>query len=186
MFPENKIKDCINKLGEIFKITPHLILTEGDATAHIFCELAKTSELTRLINAESGGKTNKMHCFIPFFDQDSKKLSFRPDIVFIKVENTDLTKGPTIHQSSKNYTVNKVEFLIELKLNKIHGKKLTLKNIQKDMIKLNMLCEKNHCKSLFVLFDKKNLFLDNELLTSNELLPLISEGHIEIFYFKTN
>ena len=158
-----EIEEHINEIGKIFQKTPHIFLTEGAMNFQLCAKLGEIKALKNPVFAKEGGQTIRLHSFIPFFDEERKKLSIRPDIVIIDPASTDLTRGPTIHFSTKNFSIQNAEFLIELKLNKIYKKDSMIKKIKKDMNKLKLLSERDLCKSMFVLFDKKGLFDNREI-----------------------
>lgn len=94
----NNLKNTIeNKIQELFhlsQINKALILTETDLQCQLYMKLNEINYLAEISQTDDGFLTNKIHTEISWFsDNNTDRLSIRPDITLLEPQNLKITSG---------------------------------------------------------------------------------------------
>ena len=86
-----------NKIQELFhlsQINKALILTETDLQCQLYMKLNEINYLAEISQTDDGFLTNKIHTEISWFsDNNTDRLSIRPDITLLEPQNLKITSG---------------------------------------------------------------------------------------------
>ncbi len=89
---KDEIENKINELSVIANQNKALILTETDLHCQLYMKLNEINLLSQLSPTHDGFYTNKIHTEISWFsDNDTDRLSIRPDITLLEPENLRIT-----------------------------------------------------------------------------------------------
>jgi hypothetical protein len=89
---KNQIELKIGELANFATVNKALILTETDLQCQIYKKLSEIEDLNTFSNTNDGFLTNKIHTEISWFsDNNTDRLSIRPDITLLEPENLRIT-----------------------------------------------------------------------------------------------
>lgn len=186
----NPIIDKINKLGEQYKLSQGLILTEDDLKCQIFRILYDLFSHD-LDSFDYGIKASPLHTELRFFDKNDK-LILIPDITILDPQHLSIkhslkyrlnTKGVVYYKTSKKeFEFGGDSILLELKFcrnkNGITNTIMPsyLKDIEK-LKKLQNLNTKNNIIGIFIVFnktEKKCKSFDKFMIDNNNMESLFT------------
>lgn len=88
----NSIEMKVHELFDLSIINKALILTETDLQCQLYMKLNEINYLSETSQTDDGFFTNKIHTEISWFsDNNTDRLSIRPDITLMKPENLRIT-----------------------------------------------------------------------------------------------
>ena len=91
---KNAIENKIQELFDLSQINKALILTETDLQCQLYMKLNEINYLAETSQTDDGFLTNKIHTEISWFsDNNTDRLSIRPDITLLEPQNLKITSG---------------------------------------------------------------------------------------------
>ncbi len=154
---ENDIKNKIEELGNEYKASPGIILTETDMQCLLYKKLLEINLLNKMYDSKDGYKTHVVHTELSWFDF-SGKLTLKPDITILIPDYLTITKRKNINFPTKGYVFEGDGIIFELKFNRYKSLKSFIKSIKQDLGKIdNLLTVHPSTICYFVWFNKYNV-----------------------------
>jgi len=153
---KRRVLDAIDELKTLFKVNPHLFLTEEDVRCFLFQLLISKIGLYKYSN---GSLTSPIHSEVRWYGKE-QNLHKRSDIVVLDVSDLRIT-SEGFPLPSKGYGFNNFYAALEIKLRRKGGEcdGVWLKKLEKDLDTLNTLktAIANRYNPLLILiaFDRK-------------------------------
>lgn len=136
-----RVEQYILSIIEQFNQNPELFLTESDLKCRLFFELNNDPIFSRIEPTHDESKsTNYVHSETSYF-VDGKLDKRWVDITIVKPCNYDFRLGEIVGR--KGYYFQEPSIGIELKLNKMKGKKAMEKELEKTLTALDLLIERS-------------------------------------------